>query len=127
MFKIELYEVYELYELYERELRTLASELDHPFQRAARCEDGEEVPALVLEDSEAYMNHKFTDGREKTVLCGFIFHDDRNDQTYMQDRAVWTKPQGKGQIVYIKAGHGANDFEKPVVRQMIVNAVRWDP
>jgi len=44
-------------------------------------------PSLSLHESEVYMNHKFTDGREKTVLMGFRFLDERNDQMFMQDRA----------------------------------------
>ena len=46
-------------------------------------------PSISLHESEAYMNHKFTDGREKTVLLGFKFFDDRNSQMFMQDRAGW--------------------------------------
>jgi len=37
-------------------------------------------PSISLHESEAYLNHKFTDGREKTVLFGLKFFDDRNGQ-----------------------------------------------
>ncbi len=82
-------------------------------------------PAVVLRETEAYMNHKFTDGREKRVLCGLKFHDDRNDQLFMQDRAVWTKPQGDGEIVYILPGERPSDYRNDVIGQMVLNAVKW--
>ena len=73
------------------------------------------------------MNHKFTDGREKTVLCGFKYLDDRNGQLFMQDRAVWTKPYGEGEVVYLMPGHSAADFENSSFSQMILNAINWKP
>ncbi len=84
-------------------------------------------PAIMLEHSEAYMNHKFTDGREKIVLVGLKYYDDRNGQLFMQDRVVWIKPQGDGVIVYILPGHGVEDYENRNVAQMILNAVNWIP
>lgn len=84
-------------------------------------------PSIDLHESEVYMNHKFTDGREKTVLCGFRFLDDRNDQLFMQDRAAWLKPHGDGDIVYFMAGHAASDFENRNFSQMIINAINWAP
>jgi hypothetical protein len=56
-------------------------------------------PAITLPHTEVYMNHKFIDGREKSVLCGFKFLDKRNKQLFMQDRAVWLKQYGKGDII----------------------------
>lgn len=84
-------------------------------------------PAIMLQHSEAYMNHKFTDGREKIVLVGLKYYDDRNDQLFMQDRVVWIKPQGDGVIVYILPGHRVEDYENRNVAQMILNAVNWIP
>jgi len=84
-------------------------------------------PSLSLHESEVYMNHKFTDGREKTVLMGFRFLDERNDQMFMQDRAGWLKSSGDGEVVYIMPGHAASDFENRNISQMILNAVTWNP
>jgi len=84
-------------------------------------------PAINLEHSEAYMNHKFTDGREKTVLVGMKYYDNRNGRLFMQDRAVWLKPQGDGVIVYILPGHGVEDYENRNMAQLVLNAVNWQP
>lgn len=84
-----------------------------------------EYPAFEMKDTEFYLNHKFTDGRVKTVLLGFKCLDDRNNITYMQDRAGWIKKQGKGQIVYLKMGHSIEDFKIPNICQLILNAVTW--
>jgi hypothetical protein len=86
-----------------------------------------EYPAFTLPRSEAYMNHRYTDGREKTILLGFRHLDDRNGALYMQDREGWLKPSGAGFIVYLQMGHFAQEFENPAVAQMILNAVTWKP
>ena len=77
--------------------------------------------------TESYMNHYFTDGREKTVLLGFKYLDDRNNALFMQDRAGWLKPLGKGWLINLQPGHFADEFKHPVVAQMLLNAVTWDP
>lgn len=82
-------------------------------------------PTIDLEHSEVYMNHKFTDGREKTVLCGFKFFDERNGHLFMQDRAVWYKSYKKGIIFYFMPGHTSSDYENPNIAQMILNAINW--
>ena len=84
-------------------------------------------PSLSLHESEVYMNHKFTDGREKTVLMGFRFLDDRNGQMFMQDRAGWLKKYGNGEVIYLMPGHAASDFENRNISQMILNAITWEP
>ncbi len=84
-------------------------------------------PCLRFPESEVYLNHKFTDGREKTVLCGLKFYDTRNLTWYFQDRAAWIKPQGKGHIVYFLPGHTAKDYENKNMTQMILNAILWKP
>ena len=84
-------------------------------------------PSLTLHESEVYMNHKFTDGREKTVLMGFRFLDDRNGQMFMQDRAGWLKNYAKGEVIYLMPGHAASDFENDNFAQMILNAITWEP
>lgn len=86
-----------------------------------------EYPAFEMKDTEFYLNHKFADGRVKTVLLGFKCLDDRNGITYMQDRAGWIKKQGEGRIVYLKMGHSTEDFRNANVCQLILNAVVWTP
>jgi Trehalose utilisation len=88
---------------------------------------GREFEALTLDPSEAYMNVAFTDGREKTVLLGFKFQDDRNGRLFMQDREGWLKRSGKGWIVYLQMGHFAEEWRNPAVAQMALNAIRWRP
>lgn len=83
-------------------------------------------PSISLSGTEVYMNHKFTDGREKTVLCGLKCYDPRNGELFMQDRAVWLKSSGKGSIVYIMPGHRPTDYENPNIAQMILNAIVWE-
>lgn len=83
-------------------------------------------PGINLkDDSEVFINHRFTDGREKTVLCGLIYTDKTNGKTYMQDRGVWIKSQGKGSIVYLMPGHCVSDYQNENVAQMILNAINW--
>ena len=84
-------------------------------------------PSMVLPKTEIYINHKFTDGREKTVLCGLKCYDPRNGELFMQDRAVWLKPAGKGTIVYIMPGHTSADYKNPNIAQMVLNAIVWQP
>lgn len=71
------------------------------------------------------MNHKFTDGREKIVLCGIKFYDERNGQLFTQDRAAWIKKQGDGYIIYFLPGHVTSDYENQNVCQMVLNAINW--
>ncbi len=81
----------------------------------------------LKDDSEVFVNHRFTDGRDKTVLCGLIYTDKATGKTYMQDRGGWIKTQGKGTIVYLMPGHCASDYQNPLVAQMVLNAVTWAP
>jgi len=84
-----------------------------------------EYPGAVLKDSEVYVNHKFTDGREKTVLLGFKWTDERNGQSYAQDRSGWYRRRGKGTIFYFQPGHSTQELLNPVVARMILNAILW--
>jgi len=86
---------------------------------------GGDYPAIHLPHSEVYLNHKFTDGREKTVLMGLKYYDDRVDHTFMQDRAGWIKPQGQGMVVYLMPGHSASDYQNPNIAQIVLNAINW--
>ncbi len=82
-------------------------------------------PSIALENSEVYLNHKFTDGREKIVLMGLKYFDDRNQRLFMQDRVGWIKKAGKGDIIYLLPGHEPPDYENANISQMILNAVNW--
>ncbi|UCF17471.1 MAG: ThuA domain-containing protein [Phycisphaerales bacterium] len=87
-----------------------------------------EYPGITLgADSEVFLNHKFTDGREKTVLCGIVYHDPESGRTYMQDRGTWVKKQGKGTIVYFLPGHAVSDYENKNISQIILNSITWSP
>jgi len=83
-------------------------------------------PSIALPKTEVYMNHKFTDGREKTVLVGFKFYDQRNGEIFMQDRAVWLKKYGEGLVFYFMPGETPADYRNTNIAQMILNAVIWD-
>jgi hypothetical protein len=80
----------------------------------------------LKDDSEVFINHLFTDGRDKTVLCGLIYTDKATGKTYMQDRGGWIKAQGKGTIVYLMPGHCISDYQNERVAQMVLNAVTWE-
>jgi len=83
-------------------------------------------PCINLkDDSEVFINHRFTDGRQKTILCGLIYSDKKSGKTYMQDRGAWTKKQGKGTIVYLMPGHCVSDYQNENIAQMVLNAVNW--
>ncbi|UCC96848.1 MAG: ThuA domain-containing protein [Phycisphaerales bacterium] len=79
----------------------------------------------LKDDSEVFTNHRFTDGRDKTVLCGLIYTDKATGRTYMQDRGGWIKTQGKGSIVYLMPGHCISDCQNENVAQMVLNALTW--
>ena len=82
-------------------------------------------PTISLHDSEVYLNHKFTDGKDKTILMGMKFYDIRNDQLFMQDRASWYKTAEKGDIFYFMPGHSSREFENKNFSQMILNAINY--
>ena len=84
-------------------------------------------PSISLDSSEVYMNHKFIDGREKTVLCGLKFYDPRNGKLFMQDRALWIKKQGKGEVIYFMPGHTRNDYANIQISQIVLNSIEWKP
>lgn len=83
-------------------------------------------PCIDLkDDSEVFINHRFTDGRQKTVLCGLIYTDKDTGKTYMQDRGAWIKKQGKGTIVYLMPGHCVSDYQNENIARIVLNAVNW--
>jgi len=85
-----------------------------------------DAPAIEIPDSEVYFNHQFTDGREKTVLFGFLYEDE-NGNKIMQDRGGWYKPIEKGWAFYFKPGHSVKDIENPNYFQIIWNCLTWKP
>ena len=83
-------------------------------------------PCIELkDDSEVFINHRFSDGREKTVLCGLIYTNKATGKTYMQDRGAWIKSRSKGAIIYLMPGHCASDYQNENIARMILNAVNW--
>ena len=84
-------------------------------------------PAMRLQDSEVYINVKFTDGRDKTILLGYKYLDDRNGVVYQQATDGWLKPSGKGWIVYLQMGHSTHEYQNVSVARMVLNAVVWKP
>ena len=82
--------------------------------------------AFDLPDTEIFLNQHFTDGRSKTVLYGFLCTDPESGETFMQDRAGWIKPAGKGMVIYLQPGHSAHDFDHPVFSQVVHNCLVWD-
>ncbi len=96
------------------------------YQSSDTLDIARDYPAIALPKAEAYVNVKWTDGREKTVLFGFSYTDPRNQAHFEQDRAGWTKPAGAGRIVYLQPGHFAEEYENPNIAQMVLNAIVWD-
>ncbi|MCX7827200.1 MAG: ThuA domain-containing protein [Verrucomicrobiae bacterium] len=82
-------------------------------------------PGFTLRDSEVYLNHAFIEPR--TVLLGMKYTDAKTGKTWMQDRAGWLKPSGKGWIVYLMPGHRAQEFQHPTYSRIVTNAVIWKP
>jgi hypothetical protein len=82
-------------------------------------------PSISFPESEVYLNHKFTDGREKTILMGVKYLDTRINELFMQDRAGWYKKAGKGEIFYFMPGHSSLDFQQSNYSQMILNAIQF--
>jgi len=83
------------------------------------------LPAFDLEQTEVYLNHQFTDAREKTVLLGFRYEDRETGEVHMQDRAGWFKAVGKGLVFYFQPGHAASDFENASFCQILLNCLTW--
>jgi type 1 glutamine amidotransferase len=82
---------------------------------------GESLPGFTLEHSEVYLNHVHSGPR--TLLMGLKFTDPKTGATYMQDRAGWIKPAGKGTLIYLMPGHTTKDFENPAYGRIVLNAV----
>lgn len=86
-----------------------------------------DYPCIEFPDTEVFLNHQFTDGREKTVLFGFIYTDAETGETHMQDRGGWYKRTGKGWLFYFMPGHTVADLDNPKYPQIIMNCLTWRP
>jgi hypothetical protein len=86
-------------------------------------------PGFTLRDSEVYLNHMLveSDGGPRKILMGFKYTDAKSGKIYMQDRAGWFRPAGKGWIVYFLPGHSALDFQDPAYARILLNAVIYQP
>ncbi len=83
------------------------------------------LPGVELKDTEVYLNHVLT--RPKTILLGVKYSHAKNGKTYLQDRAGWLEPAGKGMLIYLQSGHSSRDFDNPVYGQIVANAIAWQP
>jgi hypothetical protein len=92
-----------------------------PYRREGTSGEPPALPGFALPDSEVYLNHTFT--RPRTVLLGFKYRDPQSGVVYMQDRAGWHLPAGKGEIFYFKPGHSTKDFENPAYAQILANTL----
>jgi hypothetical protein len=95
-----------------------------PFKLAGDAQE-ESLPGFTLTDSEVYINHVLAGPH--TPLLGFKYADAKSGQTYMQARAGWCKPSGKGWIVYLAPGHGLEDLKHPAFQRIVLNALIWQP
>ncbi len=94
------------------------------FKRTTEAKE-EMLPGFSLTESEGYVNHVLNGPR--TLLLGFKYTDTKSGTTYMQPRAGWCKPSGKGWIVYLQPGHGLADLGTPAFERILSNAVIWKP
>ena len=85
------------------------------------------VLAVTLTHTEVYLNHTFTDEKEKQVLCGFKYFDQASGRWYQQARSAWLQKIGQGYLFYFMFGHKNNDFENPVIAQLLLNSLTWQP
>ena len=80
-----------------------------------------ESPSFTLHETEVYLNHVLT--RPHTLLLGFKYRDAKTGKTWMQDRAGWLLPAGRGCIFYFMPGHSARDFENDSYARLVLNAL----
>jgi len=85
------------------------------------------VPAVTLTHTEVYLNHTFTDEKEKQVLCGFKYFDQATGRWYQQPRSAWLQKTGQGHLFYFMFGHKNHEFENPVITQLLLNSLTWQP
>jgi len=96
------------------------------YKRSDVEEPARERACIIFPESEVFLHHTYTDGKDKTVLFGFTArHEELGDKTWMQDRGGWLKPAGKGWIFYFMPGHTVKDVENPLYQQLILNCLTW--
>lgn len=78
-------------------------------------------PAFTLTNSEVYLNHCLLGPR--TILLGFKYRDPATGRTWMQDRAGWFRPVGRGWLVYLQPGHSESDFAHPTFSRLVINSI----
>lgn len=82
-----------------------------------------ELPGTTMRDTEVYVNHQLSGDR--TILLGVKYRAADSGKLYMQDMAGWLKQTGAGMVLYFMPGHRAEDFDNPVYKQILVNAVMY--
>jgi len=98
------------------------------YKRFDREEPAQERDCVDFPGSEVYINHRFTDSKDKTVLYGLACrHPKLGEKTWMQDRGGWLKKAEKGWIFYFMPGHTVQELENPVFQQVIMNSLTWTP
>jgi hypothetical protein len=95
------------------------------FGPTAKETDHHRLNAFHLDDSEVYLNHDLLSPR--TLLLGLKYTDPSSGKTYLQDRAGWHMKSGRGQVFYFMPGHSAREFNHPVYRQLLLNAILYRP
>jgi len=83
------------------------------------------LPGFTLDHSEVYLNHVLSN--PPTLLMGLRYMDQKTGVLYMQNRAGWIKPSGKGCIIYLMPGHTVEDFENTAYSRIVLNAVIFKP
>lgn len=83
------------------------------------------LPAVTLTHTEVYLNHILLDDRDRTILCGFRYFDVETGRWFIQDRAAWLKQCGNGSVFFFMFGHKNNDFENPVLTQILLNGISF--
>jgi hypothetical protein len=89
--------------------------------------EAKEYPSIRFIQSEVFVNHQFTDGREKTVLFGFQFTHPDTGEVIAQDRSGWYKKKGDGWVFYMHPGHRVEDFQHDSYCQILMNCFTWKP
>ncbi len=88
-----------------------------------------EYPSFTLKkDSEVYLNHTFTDAKEKTLLLGFIYEGQEvGGKKIMQHTSGWLKKVANGWLIYLQPGHSLDDMQCKPFQQIVINALQWPP
>ena len=80
-------------------------------------------PEFDLSDTEVFLNQRFTENSDRTILFGFV----AGDGTTMQPTSGWYKKVGGGWLFYYQAGHRPEDFSNNNFLQVILNTLEWKP